>query len=298
MNQSPIGPEILRKLDAFSLHTRRAVLGFRQGTHRSIRRGHGVEFAEYRQYELGDNPRYIDWNLYGRSDKLYIKRYLEEENVSVFIVIDGSGSLTHPDLSIKWQFAKTLATYAGYIALASQDPVTISVLGHASSPAFAGGRAFSRIPALLTSLESRFTYEPKDIDLIKEARRLASRMNFPGVCIFLSDFLYPVLEVSEVLAAFRARNMEVHAVQVLSESDVTPGNSPDGITLADSETGESAPLLLDAGSLLTYQKRMVSHVASVRSHCLSHQVQFSSHIAKEPLSEGCISALQEMSLFI
>lgn len=294
----PIGPEVLRKLDAFSLHTRRAVLGYRQGTHRSIRRGHGVEFAEYRQYELGDNPRYIDWNLYGRSDKLYIKRYLEEENVSVFIVIDGSGSLTHPDLSIKWQFAKTLSTYAGYIALASQDPVTISVLGHTSSPTFSGGRAFSRIPALLSSLESRFTTDPMQVDLAKESRRLASRMNFPGVCIFISDFLYPVIQVSEVLAAFRARNMEVHAVQVLSESDVTPSIAPDGITLSDSETGESAPLLLDSASLSTYQKRMVTHVAAVRAHCLSHQVQFSSHIAKDPISDGCISALQEMSLFV
>jgi len=296
---SPLAPHILRTLDALSLRTRRAVQGLRQGSHRSIRRGHGVEFAEYRKYELGDNPRYIDWNLYGRSDKVYIKRYLEEENVSVFVVIDGSNSLVHPDLKIKWDFAKTLASYIGYIALSAQDPVTIASLGHGSSPAFLGGRAFSRIPQFLSSLEPRFENSAGAVHLPTEARRLASRMSFPGICILISDFLYAPTEVSEILAAFRSRNMEVHAVQVLSPFDIDPSKETGGeATLTDSETGEELPLSLDTRSISTYQQRMLNHVSTVRSHCLSHQVQFTSHIAKDPLSETCIKALREMSLFV
>ena len=296
---APIEPHILRTLDALSLRTRRAVQGLRQGTHRSVRRGHGVEFAEYRQYELGDNPRYIDWNLYGRSDKVYIKRYLEEENVSVFVVIDGSNSLVHPELRVKWDFAKTLASYIGYIALSAQDPVTIASLGYGSSPAFLGGRAFNRIPLFLNSLESKFLRDAKPLSLSTEARRLASRMNFPGICILISDFLYPPTEVAEILSAFRARNMEVHAVQVLSPLDIDPSKATGGeATLTDSETGEELPLALDARSISTYQKRMLAHVSSVRSHCLAHQVQFTSQVAEQPLSETCIKALREMSLFV
>ena len=139
----------LKLLDTFALKTRRSFYGARQGSHRSQRRGHGVEFAEYRSYELGDNPRYIDWNLYARSDKIYVKRYLEEETVSVFMVLDGSRSLTHPALQKKWHAAAHLATCASYIALASHDPVTISVLGGRQSPQFWGARSFAPLADFL-----------------------------------------------------------------------------------------------------------------------------------------------------
>ena len=71
-------------------------MGMRQGGHASIKRGQGIEFSDYRQYQLGDNPRYIDWGLYGRSDKLYVKRFSEEQDLSVLIILDTSASMVTP----------------------------------------------------------------------------------------------------------------------------------------------------------------------------------------------------------
>ena len=293
-----VTPQILRQLDAFSMHSRRSVLGLRQGSHRSLRRGHGVEFAEYRQYELGDNPRYIDWNLYGRTDKLYIKRYLEEENVSLFVVIDSSASITHPALRIKWEFARTLATYTAYIALSSQDPVTTCVLGYGASPTFWGGRAFAGVNRFLDATAASLPEVPRNINVVSEARRIASRMTFPGICVMISDFLYPTAEVAALLSAFRSRNMEVHAVQVLGPLDIEPGKGTIGATLVDSETGESLPVSLDSESRSVYQARLQSHNKQVREHCLSSQVQFTSTIIEEPISACCIETLNNMALFV
>ena len=86
-------PAILRQLEMLKLSSRRAFLGQRQGAHLSLKRGQGVEFYDYRKYELGDNPRHIDWGLYGRSERIYVKRFREEQSLSVLVLLDSSPSM-------------------------------------------------------------------------------------------------------------------------------------------------------------------------------------------------------------
>ena len=294
-----IDANTLRILDTFVVRTRRSFFGLRQGAHRSPRRGHGIEFAEYRKYDAGDNPRYIDWNLYARSDKLYIKRYLEEENVSVFIIIDGSRSLTHPDLRIKWDLASHLAAYASYIALTSQDPVSISVLGGPSSPVFWGGKAISSVLRFLNDTTTSLVQNSAQaIDIQDQARRAATRVRFPGVCLVLSDFLYPVDQVADVLGYLQARNMEVHAMQILGPADIDPQPGSLGATCTDSETGEQLGLALDDRARSQYGELLKNHIDQVREHCLQHQIKFISTVAREPLAQCGIETLTEMSLFV
>ena len=289
----------LKLLDSFALKTRRSFYGARQGTHRSQRRGHGVEFAEYRSYELGDNPRYIDWNLYARSDKIYVKRYLEEETVSVFMVLDGSRSLTHPALQLKWHAAAHLATCASYIALASHDPVTITTLGGKQSPQFWGPRAFSPLGDFLDAQgQDLITDTPRTVDIVESARVAATRVRFPGICVVFSDFLYPLSDVIKMLSSFRARNMEIHAVQILGPQDVDPASGADGSTLVDSETGEEIGLSLDSSSRERYAETLAAHTEAIRNHCLSAQINFIQAVAKEPLAENSLSILSAMGLFV
>jgi uncharacterized protein (DUF58 family) len=258
-----------------------------------------VEFAEYRRYEIGDNPRYIDWNLFARSDKLYIRRYLQEENVSLFIIIDGSRSLTHPALRSKWDLASLLAAFTSYIALSAQDPVTISVMGGPHSSLFWGGKAFSSVKTFLQKAGDSLVQEtPHPVDLVAESRRIATRVQFPGVCIVISDFLYPLSSVAEALGAFRARNMEVHAVQLLGPSDIEPDPGSSGSTLTDSETGEALSLALDSDSRERYRALLTQHTDAVRKHCLSHQIKFVCAEVHEPLAECGIETLTSMSLFV
>ena len=226
-----LSQDTIRLLNAFAMRTRRSFYGIRQGSHRSQRRGHGVEFSDFRNYELGDNPRYIDWNLFARSDKLLVKRYLEEENVALYIVIDGSRSMTHPSLQEKWDLACHIAAFASYIGLASQDPVTISILGGPHSPRFWSGRSFGPLTSFLReATETLVSPDAQELRLPEEARRAATRVSFPGICLVISDFLCPLEDVAATLAAFRARNMEVHAVQVLGESDLSLESEQDQYT--------------------------------------------------------------------
>jgi uncharacterized protein (DUF58 family) len=258
-----------------------------------------VEFAEYRSYELGDNPRYIDWNLYARSDKVYVKRYLEEETVSIFIVIDGSRSLTHPDLREKWESATHLALCASYVALASHDPVTISILGGGPSPAYWGPRSLASLSDFIDSAGAVTSDERTPArDIVESARVAATRVRFPGICILISDFLYPLPDVAAVLSAFRARNMELHAVQVLGARDIDPDPGSDGSTLVDSETGQALGLSLDRESRARYQEMLSRHIDGVREHCLGAQIKFTSAVARQPLAEGSIEILSSMGLFV
>ena len=291
--------QTLRLLDTFALRTRRSFYGLRQGSHRSQRRGHGVEFAEYRSYELGDNPRYIDWNLYARSDKIYVKRYLEEETVSMFVVVDGSRSLTHTALQAKWHAASHLASCISYIALAAHDPVTLSILGGPHSPAFWGSKAFASLTDFLDGAgQGLISDTPLQIDLPETARRVATRVRFPGICVIISDFLYPLSEIAAMLSSFRARNMEIHAIQILGDSDVDPAPGSDGGTLVDSETGQPLGISLDDASREQYQALMASHTQALRDHCLAAHIQFVSARLKQPLADNSIDILHQMGLFI
>jgi hypothetical protein len=291
----------LKLLDAFTLRARRSFYGIRQGAHRSQRRGHGVEFAEYRRYEVGDNPRAIDWNLYSRSDKLYVKRYLEEENVALHIVLDGSRSMTHADLRVKWDLAAYIALAAGYISLSTQDPVTISILGGPNSPRYWGGRALGPLTRFLREATKKvISTSFENIDLSSAAKRLASTVRFPGILLFISDFLYPVQEVASVLAHFRARNMEIHAVQVLGPNDWALDTSTSSATLIDSETGSSQGIELGAESFSLYTSLIQGHVSAVREHCLSSHISHTDARISEQDSpeELALSTIRRVGLFI
>lgn len=296
-----IAPHTLKILDTFALRTKRSFYGMRQGAHRSQRRGHGVEFAEYRQYEVGDNPRAIDWNLYGRSDKLYVKRYLEEENVSLYIIIDGSRSLTHTEVRAKWELATHIAANASYIGLATQDPVTISILGGPHGPTVWGARALSTVTSFLTSAtNSLVSDEHHDIDVVEAARRAATRVRFPGICLVISDFLFPIDKVAALLASFRARNMEIHAVQVLGAHDTSPSPTRDGATVVDSETGEERGVSLDHSSRELYADLLARHTRAVREHCLSNQITYSlATLRDDSLPEQiALDVVTRMGLFV
>lgn len=294
-------PETLRLLDALALRSKRSFYGQRQGAHRSQRRGHGVEFAEYRKYELGDSPRAIDWNLYGRSDKLYIKRYLEEENVELYVVIDGSRSMTHSTLRSKWDLAATIATCASYIALATQDPVTISVLGGPHSQSFWGGKAFAPLTSFIDASTNFITADDTtSINVAEEARRAATRTKFPGICLFLSDFLYPIDVVAATLAGFRARNMEIHAIQVLGSMDLEPIATSHSATLIDSETGVAQGISFTADTTQRYRDLLTEHNEALREYCLQHQISYIQTVAdpNRPRERIALDTITSMGLFV
>ncbi|MBI3759014.1 MAG: DUF58 domain-containing protein, partial [Deltaproteobacteria bacterium] len=136
-------PDFIARLDQLRIKTRREFAGLGKGSHLSPRRGSSLEFSDFRHYSEGDDFRYIDWGLYGRTDKLYIKLFKEEEDLLTYIFIDASASMGFPERDRKFESAVATALAIAYVALASGDRVMIRVIsgrGTPPPPAFVYGR--------------------------------------------------------------------------------------------------------------------------------------------------------------
>ena len=281
-----ITPRILRRLEAFTVQARRTFMGQRQGGHLSLKRGTGIEFSEYRQYELGDNPRHIDWGVYGRTDRLYIKRFQEEEDLSVLIFIDNSASMTHSLGSEKWRFSRLFALAMSFIALTNQDTVRIVTPGLIPSPALSGPRAIYDAIRYINRVNLD---DPKTIsgeNMIKTAHHAASVVRFPGIGIFLSDFLMPLERIVPLFDILGARNLELHAIQILGEQDLDPIPNRSNATIVDSESGEELSIGLSAEARTHYGSLLTEHNKQIETFFASRQNSYTVAVVPDAPSES------------
>ena len=180
-------PEFMHRLDQLELASRRIVQGRLQGERRSRRRGTSVEFADYRNYAVGDDLRRIDWNIYSRLEKLFLKLFLEEEDLRVHTLVDTSLSMNFGSPT-KLFFAKKIAAALSYIGMVHHDRVTVeafasSLQGDGPGPM----RARSQIRRLLYYLEQMQPAGTSDMNSAIKA--FATRNSGPGVVVVISDFL-------------------------------------------------------------------------------------------------------------
>src|SRR5918911_2134331 len=115
----PFTPEFLTQLETLRLRTRKEFLGSHTGSYSSPRRGTSLEFADYRRYSPGDDLRYLDWGIYARSDRLYVKLYREEVDLFAYMFIDGSASMGFPSVNAKFGPASDIAAALAYVVLAN-----------------------------------------------------------------------------------------------------------------------------------------------------------------------------------
>jgi uncharacterized protein (DUF58 family) len=261
--------QFLRQLELFKVVSRRNFLGSRQGGHVSLKRGHGIEFSDYRKYELGDSPRHIDWGLYARSDRMYVKTFQEETNLPVLLILDTSNSMRVPEETGKWEYARDIVLALSYMALMAQEDVSIAALGAFIKRGYYGGRAIYRIAS---DLEKVTVGEPQGFS--KEFLKAAAQTRFPGVAIVISDFLTPLEEIRTQLNSLRAKNLDVTAVQVLSSFDRDPTALGDWATVEDSETGEIATLAFHPDGADTYSSLLVQHTEALSQFCYQSQIKF------------------------
>lgn len=287
-----ITPDLLKSFELFKLRARRAYLGTRQGGHLSIKRGHGIEFSDYRQYELGDNPRHIDWGLYARSERLYVKRYQEEQNLTVLLIVDASASMFTPAGDKKWEMARDLALSLSYIALMEQDSVSVSVPGHFHSPVYFGGRAFHQVARELMQVKG-----PAAHDVFQdEVRRSVSRIRFPGIAILLSDFLMPLPSIESAVTILRSRSLDITAVQILGSHDLEPFAVGSDAIAVDSETSEEIQISLSTEQKKNYDEYLAQHNTSLRNRLTEARISFVSVTADTPLRDVVINSLPRTGL--
>jgi uncharacterized protein (DUF58 family) len=229
------------------------VRGGLKGGRRSVKRGQSVEFADYRDYALGDDLRQLDWNVYARLEKLFVKLFVEEEDVTITILIDASASMAsgRPE---KLLFAKRAAAALGYIGLASEDRVAVSALGGRASRRQTPLRGSGRVFRLLSNL-SAIQPSPGPTDLVAAARHAGAQLHGRGVIVLISDLLDPAAD--RVIRELAATRSELIVLHVLSPDELDPQLEGD-LRLIDTETGDGIDITADLATLDAYRNRLAA----------------------------------------
>lgn len=286
-----LSPRLLRQLELLRLRSRRAYLGSRQGGHLSLRRGHGMEFSDYRKYEPGDSPRHIDWGVYARSERLYVKRFREEQDLPVHILIDTSASMFVPSEDGKWDTAAGLALAIAYVALMQQDTVRIIAPELLRSPVCHGGASFHLLKSRLGEIKGR-----QAADFSSSALTAVSAIRYPGALVFISDFLMPIDALRKLFDSMRAKNLDITAVQILGKNDLDPLAGHDFATTIDSESGESIDVVLDDDARRRYARELDAHNAAAKDLLARAGVRLVSASADEPIADIVMGKLSSTGL--
>ncbi len=247
----------LRRLEQLELASRRRTAGRMKGERRSTKRGQSVEFADYRNYTHGDDLRQLDWNVYARLEKLFIKLFVEEEDVTVHVLVDASASMNFGEPN-KLDFARRAAAALAYLGLAHLDRVSVAFLGdgHASSlrPLRGKGRVFEVFRFLSEPRAERLT------GLATAAREYAGRLRGSGPLLLISDLMDPgYLDALRDLAGTRCQLSVLH---VLAPEELDPEVPPDA-RLVDSETGQGIEVTGDDDLVDRYRTRLAEWQAEI-----------------------------------
>jgi uncharacterized protein (DUF58 family) len=265
--------QTLAKLGRLSLVAGRVRIGHLKGERRSRKRGSAIEFADYRDYVRGDDLRRLDWNIFARLERPFIKLLEEEEDSAVHILVDGSASMewpaAWPDLN-KLRYALRLAGALGYIALLVGDQLTVTVLHSDDQRTWGPHRGRTSVLTLFEFLEA--TSATGQTQLTASLRNYALRARRPGLAFVLSDLFSPGGHEAG-LHTLLARGYEVVLLQLLSPDELDPPAGGD-VKLIDIETGAAAELTLDASSLYLYRRRLSEWQASVASTAARYGVHF------------------------
>lgn len=243
----------LRQLERLKVLMNAPVRGGLKGGRRSVKRGQSVEFADFRDYAIGDDLRQLDWNVLARLERLFIKLYVEEEDVTIHVLIDISASMA-AGAPAKLLFAKRAAAALGYIGLASEDRVAISTLAGRQGRRQVALRGAGRVFRLLSAL-SAVTAAEGPTDLVASARHAAAQLSGRGVVILLSDLLDPGAD--RVIRELAATRSELIVLHVLSPQELRPDLEGD-LRLVDAETGDGVDVTVDLAALDAYGERLTA----------------------------------------
>lgn len=281
----PFTPRYFRQLQLLHIRTRRAFLGSRQGGHISVRRGLGLEFSDHRPYTAGDDFRHIDWNVYGRTERLYVKQFQQEQDLNVVVLFDSSRSMFFPEGERKIEMSQQLALSLGYVALVEGDSVTLVPLGQLPSPRFTGVRSLERAKLFFQNLKP----SPNG-SFFDHVRHAVGRQRVSGRCFLISDFLMPLDQQIAALDFLRTRNFEISVLHVLSPSELSPP-FVEGQTCIDAETGEELELTMDAASRRDYLLQLSERIGALERYCNKNAIAHCLIKSTEALSDVVLKRL-------
>jgi uncharacterized protein (DUF58 family) len=255
-------PQLLARLERLELVSRKVFRGRMKGERRSKRKGQSVEFADFRQYVPGDDLRFIDWNLFARLERLYLKLFLEEEDLHFYALIDTSASMEFGEPT-KLQFAKQLAAALGFIGLCRADRVKIESLGTSSKtpgPTLRGRSSLWRMQEHLESIQSG-----ANVPLAEGVRNFCLRNSGKGILVLISD-LMDKEGYDKALRFLVTQQMDVYVLHVLCPEELNPEVKGD-LRLIDCEDQDVAEVTISRPLLDKYKRTLASFVDGAREFC-------------------------------
>ncbi|MES2463181.1 MAG: DUF58 domain-containing protein [Armatimonadota bacterium] len=265
--------DFLKKLERVSVTAKRPFPGRMKGEKRSTKRGSSIEFADYREYATGDDLRYVDWKAYARLEKLFLKLFMEEEDLSIHLLIDASQSMAYsgaPGHPTKFDYARKIAAALGYVGLVRYDRVGISAFGQALGRRVPMLRSRSAVPQLFSYLEQ--TAPGGGTDFTRALQNYVQRTSSaPGVCVVLSDFLDPQWEKG--IRALLAHRFQVVLLHILDPQEVEPTFLGD-LRLVDAETGESREVSVTPQVLGRYRSALESFCGQLSDTANRHGMDY------------------------
>lgn len=296
MSQAPAQPsllssEFLRKLESLELVSRKVRAGRMKGDRLSKRKGRGSEFADFRPYTVGDDLRLLDWNLFGRLEKLFIRMYLEEEDLGVHLLIDNSASMDFGTPS-KLYYAKQVAAALGFVGLINLDRVSVETVGGETagrSPVFRGRPSFARLLGTIEKIQASGSG-----DFNKSLRNFSLRATGRGVVIILSDFMDKA-GYDEGLRFLSARSLDVYAIQILAEEEINPPFTGD-LKFTDIEDGDEAEVTISAPLLERYQKTLTAFRNQLSAFCTRRAMNYLTTSNQVPFEKLVLGYLRSRGL--
>jgi uncharacterized protein (DUF58 family) len=284
-------PQLLAQLERMELVSRKVFRGRMKGERRSARKGQSVEFADFRNYVAGDDLRFIDWNLYARLDKLFLKLFLEEEDLHFYSLIDCSSSMEFGDPS-KLHYAKQLAGALGFIGLCRADRVKVEGLGMGISnpgPVLRGRASLYRMMEYLSSIEGG-----KNMPLQASLREFCLRNSGKGILVLITD-LMDKTGYESALRLLVAQQMDVYVIHVMSPEELDPDVTGD-LKLVDCEDQDVAEITVSRPLLDRYKRTVASFIDTAKDFCNRRGIGYVMTSTATPVEQLVSSYLRRRGL--
>ena len=288
----------LAKLEQLHLLAKRLFRGDRRAERRSRQIGSSLEFADYREYTPGDEPRSIDWNAFSRLDRLFVKLYEQEQDLPVSFLIDASDSMRWlPEDAVgkkstlsKFDHARRLCAALGYIALANLDRVNIHFFASNLLAELGLARGKGQFHSILAFLDEAPAADGPT-RLVHAVRSLTQRAKRRGLVFVISDFFDPA-GYEEALSLLRHSQFEVHALQVLAPAELSPDATGD-LRLQESETGSTLEVTANENLLRRYREEITAFNDALQTFCLRRGVAFARVTTDVPFEDVVLRVLRD-----
>jgi uncharacterized protein (DUF58 family) len=282
-----LDPQTLDRIKRLDVRARLVVEGFITGGHRSPYHGFAVEFASHREYSPGDDLRHIDWKVWSKTDRLYIKEFEEETNLKCHLLLDRSSSMSYRGDLVwsKYDYAATATASLAYLMQQQQDAVSLTLFSNQIDQSLKASTHPSHLKLLFHELEQVKCDQQTEIAHAFQA--LAGQFRQRGMVILFSDLLLPVADLAAALQQFRLRQHEVVVFQVLHPDELTfPFNDNTQFRGLESPV----QLLAEPRALRkSYLEALERHMTAVKKACASYGVDYVLLDTSRPL-DGALSS--------